>query len=223
MSALIIDCETTGIEEPEPIEVAWMAIPEPSMLYDITMISCFRFKPSKMISLGALATHHIRDEELANCAPATELCLPDGIEFLIGHNVDFDWKAIGSPDVKRIDTCAMSRWLWPGADSHSLGAMLYLHHPEEAKEWLVNAHSASYDVANTRTILGCIFEQIQRPIATWNDLWLFSEEARIPKVMPFGKHRGTAIRDLPRDYAAWCMRQADFDPYVMKAIRKEHQ
>ena len=219
MSALIIDCETTGFDEPEPIEVAWMNVPEPKMLYEITEIPTFRFKPSKPISLGALATHHILDEELANCAPFREFSFPDGVEFIIGHNVDFDWKALGSPAIKRICTCALSRWLWPDADSHSLGAMIYLHHRDDAKEWLLDSHVAAHDVANTRSLLGTIIESLPRDLLSWGDLWLFSEEARIPKIMPFGKHKGLPLHEVPRDYVSWLLRQSDVDPYLVKALK----
>src|SRR6218665_2225992 len=48
--------------------------------------------PKKPIELGALATHHILDEELADCPPASGFSLPPGTEYLIGHDVDYDWQ-----------------------------------------------------------------------------------------------------------------------------------
>jgi len=50
-------------------------------------------------------------------------------------------------------------------------------------------------------------------------LFLMSEQARIPKKMPFGKHKGTLIKDLPADYIAWYQKQADADPYILKAMK----
>ncbi len=49
-------------------------------------------------------------------------------------------------------------------------------------------------------------------------LYIASEEARIPQIINFGKHRGTAIADLPADYVQWLLRQEDLDPYLRKAL-----
>ena len=49
-------------------------------------------------------------------------------------------------------------------------------------------------------------------------LYLASEEARIPKTISFGKHKGTAIQDLPIDYIQWLLRQEDLDTYLRKAL-----
>jgi len=36
--------------------------------------------------------------------------------------------------------------------------------------------------------------------------------------MPFGKHKGTPMADVPRDYKAWLLNQPDVDPYLRKAL-----
>ena len=53
---------------------------------------------------------------------------------------------------------------------------------------------------------------------TWEDIWQASELARIPTIMPFGKHKGTAIADIPADYKRWLLGQPDVDPYLRKAL-----
>ncbi|MNL80465.1 hypothetical protein D3C87_2073260 [compost metagenome] len=55
--------------------------------------------------------------------------------------------------------------------------------------------------------------------ATWEYAWAISEQARIPRVMTFGKHKGVAIADIPGDYKAWLLRQPDVDPYLAQALR----
>jgi exodeoxyribonuclease X len=57
-------------------------------------------------------------------------------------------------------------------------------------------------------------------IQTIEQLYVASEEARIPKSISFGKHKGTSISDLPTDYVQWLMRQDDLDPYLRKALEK---
>lgn len=216
MIAAVIDTETTGLDEPQPVEIAWMRLEGPQGLRSLDLFSC-RYRPSKRITLGALATHHIVDEELVACESYAMFRLPDGVEYLIGHNVDFDWQAIGKPNVRRIDTLAFSRKLWPKADSHSLGAMMYLLERENARNLLRHAHSAATDASNNVRLLGHILRALGEP-ATWEAVWLLSEDARIPEVMPFGKHKGAAIADVPADYKRWLLGQPDVDPYLRKAL-----
>lgn len=33
-------------------------------------------------------------------------------------------------------------------------------------------------------------------------------------------HKGTPISQVPVDYKRWCLKQADMDPYVLKALRE---
>src|SRR5690625_7221091 len=75
MTAIIFDTETTGTQQPQVIEAAWLRVDHPGSL-NITEEYEARFQPSEPISLGALATHHILDEELEGCPPASSFKLP---------------------------------------------------------------------------------------------------------------------------------------------------
>ena len=119
--------------------------------------------------------------------------------------------------MKRIDTLAFSRKLWPKADSHSLGAMLYLHDRTKAGGYLRNAHSAATDAYNCYRLLGHILRALGEPV-TWEAVWVLSEDARVPTHMNFGKHKGMAIADVPADYKRWLLGQPDIDPYLRKAL-----
>ena len=57
-------------------------------------------------------------------------------------------------------------------------------------------------------------------IQTVEELYVASEDARIPKMITFGKHKGTAIKDLPSDYANWLLKQDELDPYLRTALEK---
>ena len=109
---IIFDTETTGLEAPEIIEAAWLEV---NSLAPMTYGACFeqRYRPSKPISIAALATHHILDEELVDCPTSSEFALPQHVDYLIGHNIDFDWTVIGMPDVRRICTLSLARAVWP--------------------------------------------------------------------------------------------------------------
>lgn len=217
MTTLLFDTETTGTKEPQIIEAAWLELSDPVHL---TVLSTFeqRYRPSKPIELGALATHHIYDEELTHCPPHTEFTLPDTLRYLIGHNVDYDWEVAGRPEVRRICTLALSRHFHPDLDSHSQSAMIYQINRADARQRLRHAHSALADVRNCYVLLQHLIGQAGA-IRSWDELWMLSEKARIPRVMPFGKHRGTPIGNIPADYKAWLLRQDDLDPYLMKALQ----
>lgn len=219
-NVLIFDTETNGQETPELIEAAYLVLNDPQELRVLDMYSQ-RFRPRQPSTLGALAVHHILDAELIDCEPSSAFTLPAGTAYLIGHNIDYDWQVIGSPAIKCICTLALARALWPQADSHSQSALLYLLLPPvEARLRLQGAHSALVDVENCLILLRAILQRLGG-VASWDELWQCSERARVPTRMPFGKHKGELIADVPRDYKAWLMRQPDVDPYLMKALRGE--
>ena len=213
--AIIFDVEATDKNDAVIIEAASL---------DVTSLKPFevdnpwvqRYSPGKPISLGALATHHIMDEELVNCPASSSFRLPAGTKYLIGHNIDFDWVAIGSPEVKRICTLALARSLWPDLDSHTQSALLYYFERDTAREQLRNAHSALADVWICSKIVAQIIDKLH-PISL-DALWEMSEKARIPKTMPYGKHKGELISQVPTDYKQWLLRQDNVSGYLRKAL-----
>jgi exodeoxyribonuclease X len=218
MTAIIFDSETTGLDAPEAIEAAWLPIDIAGNPAGECTVA--RFQPSKPISTGALATHHIMDEDLVDCPPSASFSLPDSVDYMIGHNVDFDWRVIGEPPVKRIDVLAMCRTLWPDADSFSQGALLYRLERREARALLRGAHSAQVDVMVCQRVLAHVLDALRDrySIESFDELWMISERMRIPTVMAFGKHKGVAIKSVPADYKRWLLAQPDLDPYLVKAL-----
>ncbi|MCE5191509.1 MAG: 3'-5' exonuclease [Actinomycetia bacterium] len=219
-TAIILDTETTTNKETperplEVVELAWMPLREPGGKF-------FRYKPTMPPTFGATAVHHILMSELEGCAPSSSA--PQDVPpatYWIGHNIDFDWKALGQPPVRRICTLAMSRHLWPECDSHTLSAMMYFTQgcTPETRERLRNAHSALSDCEFVLDLLATIRSVTK--ITTLEALWSFSEEARIPRIWTFGKFKDQPIGAADRGYASWCARQPDMDPYVLAALRRE--
>jgi exodeoxyribonuclease X len=156
------------------------------------------------------------DEELVDCPASSTFKLPKGLEYLIGHNVDFDWAVAGSPDVRRICTLSLARAVWPELEAHNQSALLYYFDRANAKARLRNAHSAGADIRICATILEHICEKLQ--IDSLEVLWEKSEASRIPSHMPFGKHKGLPIAEVPKDYVRWLLGQPDVDPYLRKAL-----
>ena len=212
---IIFDTEATDLKKPVLIEAAWVEL-ESLEPYSVTNPFEQRYNPGKPISLGALATHHIMDEELVDCPPAASFTLPSDVDYVIGHNVDFDWEVIGKPDIKRICTLALARKVWPDLDSHNQSALLYHLERATAREQLRNAHSALTDVGICAAILKHLCQQLG--VKTIEALYAESEIARIPTTMPFGKHKGMLLADVPKDYKKWLLTQQDIDPFLRKAL-----
>jgi len=139
-------------------------------------------------------------------------------------NVDFDWGALGKPDVKRICTLALARRLWPDTDSHSQSALMYylFGATTEVRETLRNAHSAGSDVKICSYILERILDEMagDGDYPTIEELYEFSEDARVPHIMPFGKHKGEPVSSVPKAYADWYRRQENPDPYILMAFQR---
>ena len=78
------------------------------------------------------------------------------------------------------------------------------------------AHSAGTDVFILTRVLETIIEQTE--VKSMDQLYELSEKARIPEHMPFGKHKGEPIADIPTSYVQWLLKQTDVDPYLRKAL-----
>lgn len=217
--AYIVDCETTGLIAPiQPIEMAWIELTEGYSAYDNFLR---RYRPDKPIELGALATSHIMDEDLQDELPHTEAVfdLPKDMSYMIGHNIDYDWRVLGSTDVKRICTKALSQHLWPGLDSYSQSALIYYHYRDVATEMLKEAHNALDDVENNFHLLTKIIQEVGE--ISFEVLWELSELARVPKTVSFGKFKGQPYTALDSGYVQWWLTKSDTPPdeYQMKALR----
>lgn len=218
--AIVLDTETTTNkatpERPlEVVELAWMPLEQSGSFRQL-------YKPTMPCTFGATAVHHILPLELLDKPPSSQAPhdLPQAT-YWIGHNIDFDWKALGEPaGVKRICTLALSRSLWPECDSHTLSAMIYFTQGanEATRNRLRNAHAATADCEFVLDLLGAI--TAKTGVTDFAALWELSEGARIPKTWAFGKFVDQPIAAADRGYAAWCARQPDFDPYYLVALRK---
>lgn len=220
-TAVILDTETTAAKETperkiEVMELAYKNVHTRELFLQ-------RYKPSRPPQWGALAVHGITMWDVEHSPPAEQSLRdsPAHITYWIGHNIDFDWRALGSPpQVKRICTLALSRALWPEMDSHTLSAMVYFVKgaTPETRALLRNAHSAEADIDFCDTVLQAIMAVAK--VRELDDLWELSEEARIPKKMTFGKFADQPVSAVDRGYANWYLKQPDADPYLLAAFRQ---
>lgn len=236
-TAYIMDTETTGKDPAvdQVIELARLEMPATpaeflKMPLDSVTFHQFYGHTAPM-ALGAIATHMIDPDKLVGLEPFKSVDYAG--RFAIGHNVDFDCKMTNLVGCLQIDTLPLSRMLWPELDSHTQSAVL-LHIgrlTNKPTSWALNliknAHQADADVLNCARILKYIVWLIMKNhelkgSLSWHDLHQVTQDARIPKVMTFGKHKGVAVEDVDQGWIDWYATATNPppDPYVLMAFRK---
>jgi len=234
----ILDTETTGIDG-AVIESARMEL-------TATPLEFIRVKPEDSymdaklygipegveMKLGALMTHGILPESLDGLEPFKGFSYYG--KYVVGHNVDYDVEVTGYHGASRICTLALSRFMWPGLDSHRQEAVL-LHIGKIsgrgyawALDLLKNAHRAADDVMNCSRILKVIIHQLSKRedmkhhVESWGALSEFSLECSIPKVMPFGKFKDKPLVEVEQDWLDYMYKQPDFklDRYLVTGLRR---
>lgn len=225
MQAIILDTETHTLNG-QPIEIAYapIQISDHKITLDKSQLFDQLYSVDEPISFAAMAVHHILESDLENKPHYTTFKLPEDTLYIIGHNIDYDIRAlekcgVDSTRIKAICTLALARLVWPDAEAHNISALIYMisKGSEKAREMIRKAHRADMDIILTANILMHIVHHLK--INSIEELYAASEDARIPRSINFGKHRGTAIADLPADYVQWLMRQEDLDPYLRKALK----
>ncbi|WP_168407540.1 putative quorum-sensing-regulated virulence factor [Acinetobacter indicus] len=224
MHAIILDTETHTLNG-YPIEVAYAPIQlqQGKISLDKSQIFDQFYQVDEPISYAAMAVHHTLESDLLDQPHYSSFRLPEETLYIIGHNIDYDIRAIqkcgvDTSHIKAICTLALARLVWPDVEAHNISALIYMisKGSEKARDMIKKAHRADMDIILTANILMHIVHHLQ--IDSIEALYAASEDARIPRVMSFGKHRGTAIADLPNDYIQWLLRQDELDPYLRKAL-----
>ena len=144
---------------------------------------------------------------------------------ICGHNVGaFDLpiarKRLGGwpPDAPVLDTYRLAMHVWPDLPSYKLEVLAYRFalHPRDVPDDLTRGgkagqHSAAYDCVVAANLLRLIIDDVQSNMREeYHDLAgmvRLSAEHITVKKMRFGKHAGQFVRDLPRSYVDWLMKQ----------------
>jgi exodeoxyribonuclease X len=218
---VFIDTETTTAKpDRQPVEVIELAY-----ITDDGSVFSQRYCPEYPPSWGAMATHGITMQDLVGKPPTGDALLdaPTDFPFWIGHNIDFDWRALGSPEgPRRICTLALSRSLFPDLDSHTLSVMYLFAKGLTAASWgeIRQAHGALQDCNLLVEVWLMLCAKAGRHPSDIEGMWELSEDARVPRTMTFGKFAGQPISAVDRGYANWYRRQPDPDPYLLEAFRR---
>ncbi len=213
-TALIIDTETDQGRDPRPIQVATINV--------ATGFEWMKyFNSGRTISPIVIKVHGITDDDVADCErfDLTQFELP---EYLIGHNVRFDWRVIGSPSTKLICTVRLARAAFPEWRYYGQSKCIeQLIGKEEASHLTVAAHDALGDARMCYLLYKACCERLEIEPTDFVAAHKVSNTAHPVGKMPFGKHKGKLIKDVPISYIKWMLGNIhNMQPTLYTALTK---
>ena len=213
-TALIIDTETDQGRDPRPIQVATINV--------ATGVEWMKyFNSGRTISPIVIKVHGITDEDVADCErfELSEFELP---EYLIGHNVRFDWRVIGRPTAKLICTVRLARVAFPEWRYYGQSKCIeQLIGKEEARQMTVAAHDALGDARMCYLLYQACCVRLQIAPTDFAAAHTISNTANPVGKMPFGKHKGELIKDVPISYVKWMLGNIhNMQPSLYSALTK---
>lgn len=161
MKAIVLDTETTGLFEPQVVELASLPVSNSFKVSD-SSIEVDLFEPNKEIERAAQEVHGINPSDLKGKPNCKELLSVsshlDKAEYVIGHNITYDIDAINNSiemarEFKTICTKRLAYELLDPQSSYSLVGLVNKHLPEVARRYAPKAHSAKADVMMTVALL----------------------------------------------------------------------
>lgn len=213
---VVIDCETTGFDYSAGDRVVEIAASDFWRGNEMQML----VHPGRSIPIEVSAVHHIVDRDVAEAPSLDEaydtldLWLPENA-VLVAHNAVFDRSMLPSFEAYPwLCTRRLAQHLVPDAPAFKNQVLRYLFGGADLDLRGIAPHRAMADVIVTsfvfRRLLDIWFAQggednIGALIARANAPYLIEK-------MPFGKHRGVAMRDLDDGYLSWMLRTIEASP-----------
>lgn len=207
---ILADTETTGLKNPQPVEVAWVECDEHfNIIHRVESL----IDPQCEIESGAQAVHGISYQDVADQPTLQEFFtvvqdnpLGYGDVVYFGHNAAYDLQML-RPYIANLDaavcTVKLARRIYPDAPNHKLQTL---------REWLDlgagDAHRALGDVITTHSLIQRMMRDTGFSI---DELVEFSTQPYLIERMPFGKHKGMPLESLPPAYRRWLLDLEDLD------------
>jgi DNA polymerase III epsilon subunit-like protein len=199
---IVLDFETTGLQPGyRPVEIAWL---EFDSLYKVSQSVTSLIDPQIPIEPGAQRVHGISSEMLAGMPTLEEFLqgehadkFADEHVLVVAHNAAFDLPMFAPFCKKATSLCTMrlAQALYPTAENHKLQTLASMFAVE-----VEPTHRAMADVGACFELLRKIAKKEDKSI---DELLVVASYTSPESLMPFGKHKGKMIKDLPSDYVAW--------------------
>jgi exodeoxyribonuclease X len=209
MRILVADTETSGLTSTDGIcELGFLEIDQ-----DLYVLNEFQslINPGVPIKPEASAASHIVDSMVAD-APTMDEALAGFPEdyfanvLLIAHHSQFDRRFLSKfwNITNEFCTLRAARSCYPAAPNHKLQTLRYYLNLEVEG----GSHRAMEDVIATYELLARIIEDSGLSL---RDLLEARDRPVRIETMPFGKHKGLALTELPESYIWWLLNKAEID------------
>jgi DNA polymerase-3 subunit epsilon len=217
------DTETTGIKAGKDrlIEIAALDV-------ERKLEFCTLVDPECPIPAESTAITSITDD-MVQGAPKIGEALHRFIHFcqgnvvLVAHNNDAFDRPFLEAEFKRadltipswmfFDTLKWARKYRPDLPRHSLQFLREIYGIEANQ-----AHRALNDVYVLNEVFGRMVGDL-----SWTDIIALIQEARKPTHMPFGKHAGKPLKELPHSYRAWLFESGALDKEDNRLLKEALQ
>ena len=213
-TALIIDTETDQGRDPRPIQVATINV--------ATGFEWMKyFNSGRSISPVVIRVHGITDDDVAGLErfELEQFELPG---YLIGHNVRFDWRVIGSPSAKLICTVRLACAAFPEWSAYGQSKCIeQLLGKGEASRMTIAAHDALGDARMCYVLYQACCERLAIAPTDFAAAHAIANKANPVSKMPFGKYKGKVIKEVPISYIKWMLGNIhNMQPSLYSALTK---
>lgn len=211
---LVLDTETTGLSDPiRVVELAYLEVDE--QLNVLSEYSAL-IKPDRAIEPGAIGVHGITDADVADAITLEEALAPLAGQSVIvmGHNIQFDLRLVAHhlEVVGELCTLALARQFITDSVNCKLSTLqAHCNLPN------LEAHRALGDAFTSLNLLRWMLARYRLDLKTHIKR---QELPRMLHVMPYGKHKGTPILQVPRSYRQWLLRAGNLDKDLRYTLKK---
>ncbi len=220
MDPIYFDTETTGLKTDKDLIIEIAAYnPNTHQTFESLI------NPGIPLPEEATAISHITNEMVASAPPFKVVgeqfltfCGNDCV--LIAHNLEsFDLPILTAecarsglvlPKMRTLDTLKWARKYRPDLPKHSLQYLREVYEVEAN-----NAHRALDDVKMLHAIFSVMIDDL--PIETVLELLLVQKAITR---MPFGKHQGKPLAEIPKDYLKWLSGSGALDKEENKSLKE---
>lgn len=204
---LILDTETASLER-GVVDLAFVEIDD--HLRILQEVQSF-INPEVPIDPRAAGIHGITDDMVADKPTLSSFMASIGNPFdgkkvlMIGHNIAFDIKHVNPHFgvIEPLCTLKLARIAFPDAPDHKLQTLMYYR-----KLTPKGKHNALDDVYTCYELLQDIANVLDTDL---EGLYHLAKKPLLVEKMPFGKHKGMPLKDVPRAYVAWLLGQENVD------------
>lgn len=207
----LLDTETASLNG-GVCQIAWLVIDDKLEVHEQFMSLV---NPEREIEEGAFAIHGISNEAVANSPTLSEVCktLPENF-VLFAYNAPFDRRMIAPAVTPSASFCILklAREFVKGTSNHKLEVL-----QKELSLPPQKSHDALGDVLTSLDVLRHCLSLTDIPLKT------LIERQSTPQLlsrMPFGKHKGVPMLQVPKPYRQWLLQQTDLSPDLRYTLEK---